>query len=740
LALEEEATQPAESAPDQSLPVAGLDDKPELQQALLAAIKKVNGRMRTERRAEVARSRDRRLYFRGDQNQAWDEDAGVLRFQVEVEGDEDDGPNRRVFNVFQGYGKSFISTFCQARPKVRAEADDPFNPQQIAAAEQAETYRRIFEKDNDIAAVTMEVARLLWTDDRVVSDTYFDGQREVVELYGVLESRLLITARSHKKSPVIELETEEPTCFVKAKYDDPEVQKKLSSDAGDSYERSARLAVMKQAGTDTEYGVQASDSNGLTTITKSFVRPEAFHELTEVDCKTLLQEFPKGLCVIHNGTTYLESFQCDVDSRIDVLMTMPGDGLSRTSIGEAGMNLQDSYNEFMNLSEETFERGLGRLFIDDSLLNADGLRDQDTSPGSVIEVQLKANETLGNRIYQQPALNPSAQLLEYAENVSGPQMQFALGQPPALFGEAMQDQKTASGYAQAKNQAMGQLSMFWKPFQSWYARIATQAIRWAAAARPADHDITSTLPAQRAGGKPESVRVNPKALIGASFTVEGDDNFPMSWSEKRQNYQALVQLATNNPVLGSLLMHPDNLALGKNLWGLEDFVVPQDDSRNKQLGEIAEMEHGGGPQMNPAMPPQPPQMAGGPQLMAPGTPMPPPPPLVSSVPIDVEYDDHAVEYAEIKRWINSPEGQTAKVQNPDWFQDVRLHGNAHKAQIDAAQAPQIQDKPKVVLNYADLPPAGQVQAAGEAGIQIGPQDIAAKQAQDAAQKQPPMAA
>ena len=47
---------------------------------------------------------------------------------------------------------------------------------------------------------------------------------------------------------------------------------------------------------------------------------------------------------------------------------------------------------------------------------------------------------------------------------------------------------------------------------------------------------------------------------------------------------------------------------------------------------------------------------------------PPPPPqkpdtahmLLPSVPIDVDWDDHAFEYGEVKSWINSPAGQAMK--------------------------------------------------------------------------------
>jgi hypothetical protein len=711
-----------------------LDAYPELQQSLLSGIKRVIQRGRPERRAEVQRARDQRLYFRGDQNLAWDEDAGEVRFGSDVEGG--DGPNRRVFNIIQGYGKSFISTFCQARPKVRAEADDPFNPRQIVAAEKAESYRRVFEKNNDVMALTMEVARLMWTDGRVVSDTYFDGEKEMVDLYGVLESRVLITAKTKQESPVVQVEREYPLCWMKAKY--PEARDKISSEEGDSYDRNARLAVMRLKGSDTELGVAGSDTLGMATRTKSFVRPEAYYELNDTDCEQLQEMFPRGLCVVHNGTTYLESMECDVDERIDILLPMPGDGQSRTSIGSPGMNLQDSYNEFMNLAEETFERGLGRTWLDQNAVNGDGLRDQDDAPGSVMMIQRKAGEPVGAHVWQEPGLNPSPQLVGYLENLAGPMSQFATGQQPSLYGAGMENHNTASAYAQSKNMALGLMAIVWKPFVSWYARVVTQAVT--AAWNNRTSDIAGSVPANRPGGQPELMRINPRELPGASFTVAGDDNFPESYTEKSQKFMALLQMGVSNPVLAPMLAQPDNLAFAKQMLGLEELVIPQADSRNKQLAEIAEMQNQR-PMPNPALPVMAARAAAhgvavtvSGHVAAPvgapaGTGL---PLLVSSVAIDPEFDDHATEYTECVRWINSPEGQAARVQYPDWFADVRLHALAHKAAMQAQQAgnapEKADDRPRVQINYTDLPVPGQVQAAAAAGIQLNPADAAAQQA------------
>ncbi len=703
-----------------------LDDNEDLQKVVFGLLKKHNHRMRKERRAEVEIARDQRLYAKGEQNLYWDEDSNTIRSATPTtsrDDDEDDQPNSRVFDIFSGYMLIFVSTFCQGVLKVRAEADDPFNPTMISAAQHAETYRRVSEKENDVSAVTMELARLMWSDSRIVSDTYYDTDKqvEVTDLYGVLESRLMIVARTHKRSPVIQLETEEPICFLKAEY--PDARDKIGAENGEDYDRKARLAVMRSKGSDTEYGIQSADGSGVATFTRSFIRPEAFEDVTgerdgddEVNRTLLKKMFPTGLLIKHNGDTYLSSEPVDVDARIDVLLPSPGDGQSRSSVGKSTMPIQDSVNQFSNMAEETLERGLPLTLMSNKLLNAEGMRNQPMLPGDIKEVALDGTSTLSEQVWESTPLTPSAALTNYIQDLAGPRAQFANGQLPVLQGGGMEDQKTASGYAQAKNMALGRLAITWKPALRWYARIMTQRIKMAFEHRQGE--ITATLPGSKPGAKPEPVKVNPKELGGASFTVEGDDNFPVSWSEKRQNYQALVGLASNNPVLGQLLMHPDNLALGKSLWGLDEFVVPQDDQRDCQLEEIAEMEdlakrkRAAAAQVNPSQPDQP---APSPGPMVPG--MPPPAPQ-SSVPIDGDFDDHDVHLEECKRWMYSPAGRTAKTAEPGWYLDVRAHAELHMAAVKAAQPAPEKDKPSVAINFGDLPPDGQVQAAAEAGITI----------------------
>jgi hypothetical protein len=58
--------------------------------------------------------------------------------------------------------------------------------------------------------------------------------------------------------------------------------------------------------------------------------------------------------------------------------------------------------------------------------------------------------------------------------------------------------------------------------------------------------------------------------------------------------------------------------------------------------------------------------------------------LVSTVPVDLLFDNHAVELEECRRWANSDAGQVARIENPAGFANVKAHAEAHLRAIGLA--------------------------------------------------------
>jgi len=419
------------------------------------------------------------------------------------------------------------------------------------------------------------------------------------------------------------------------------------------------------------------------------------------------------LCVVRNGDVYLDSFEYDCDAHLDVLHALPGDGMSRPSIASTLVAIQDSTNTSMNLIEETFDHGIPTTYFNQET-NIDGLNKQRERPGQSRKMVMPKGTQAQHNFFETQTVNPSAQLVQYAENLRGPIAQFASSTQPAAFGAEMPDQKTASGYAQAKSMALGQMAIVWKPFTSWYTRETTRAVKLASQGQ---NEIGANLSPNQPGGKPESVKILPGELVGISFTNDSDENFPETWTDKSNKFMSLLQMG--GPLADQMLERsPSNWYFAKQMIGLQELTLPQEQLWEKVLSDIADMEH------LPSQP-DPGQM---PQQTFPGIGQPPPQiPTVSPIEIDTDYltgDDFETCFNAVKDWVNSEKGRGVSTSNPQWYQRVRLYGLQYKQQMSQQQEPQKEPPPGVTINFADLPTTGKIQAAAQRGITLTPEDIA----------------
>jgi hypothetical protein len=116
------------------------------------------------------------------------------------------------------------------------------------------------------------------------------------------------------------------------------------------------------------------------------------------------------------------------------------------------------------------------------------------------------------------------------------------------------------------------------------------------------------------------------------------------------------------------------------------------------------------------------------------------PQLISTVPIDPDVDDMASMIQTTKDWANSNDGIKAKATNQPGYLNVITQMKEREAfMAQQQQAPQ-QKPPSESINFKDLPPDGQVEMAGQAGIKLDPRLLVAKQQQDQQNKESELAA
>src|SRR3989442_6222012 len=452
----------------------------------------------------------------------------------------------------------------------------------------------------------------------------------------------------------------------------------------------------------------------LITFDRTWLRPWAFYGIEDEAVRNeLLALFPDGCYVAFAGDTYCESRNESMDDHWRVLHALPGDGQNRPSVGVSLVQVQERYNVLSNMQAEPYEYGIPPIYADPQVLDFDALANQVAEPAAHFPARARPGQPLAAGFFQPAPAQVPPDMIRHQQDLIGPVAQFLTGLFPAIFGGNMEDVKTASGYALARDQAMGRLGLVWRRTKQFYADVLLLAVDSFRKNRPEDAEIPLLGPDGVLDAR--SIRI---ADLKGNICVhpEGDETFPRLKSQQRGVLQQLFTI--NDPVLQRALTEPANLGYIKNVLGLNEMVIPGEDSRNKQLREVQQLLASApivvnlpvAPHTSSASPPvgaqhaaplqSAPQESGvGATFGSPGveggeastggaSPVPTRATtegsfhqshalVLPSVAVDQLLDDHAVEFEECKRWANSEAGQSARMTNPAGFANVRAHAEAH---------------------------------------------------------------
>jgi hypothetical protein len=506
-----------------------------------------------------------------------------------------------------------------------------------------------------------------------------NGQ-EVITIVGGLELKTPPWANEMHEYPYLQWNLEVHQARLRAAY--PHAADQIGSPVApgaQQYERLARLS-QSQGGPLTEGG----DFNiNLITFQRTWLRPWAFFALDDKSMRDeLLQMFPDGAYVAFAGDAYCESRNENMDDHWRVLHALPGDGSSgRPALGDALISVQERFNTLSNLQMETYEYGIPPIYADSEVLDFDALQSQTAEPGSHYPARAKPGQSLAAGFFQPEPAEVPGDLAEHAANLMGPIAQFLTGAFPALFGGAMSNNDTASGYAMARDQAMGRIGLVWRRMKFFHADIMLLAVDCFRRNRPNDVEVTLL----GAGAAFESQWIRLADLKGNLFSYpETDEQYPTLWSQQRA---VLLQLIGNpDPQIQAVLAHPENMALVKRLIGLEEFVIPDEESRTKQYREIGQLvaelplvkRQDVTSAVNPAFKEA---VASGVDAEI----------ILPSIMPDEFADNHAVELEICMRWFSSDAGQVAKIEAPLGYANVRAHALFHR---DYLQKQQIASAPQ----------------------------------------------
>jgi hypothetical protein len=558
---------------------------------------------------------------------------------------------------------------------------------------------------------------------RVIGTRRVPNGQEVISIAGGLELNTPVWANEMHEYPYLQWQAEVHRAKLKAAY--PLAANKIeaapSQGPDDVYARVSRLSV--------EQGLPSIHPGdalmNLITFDRTWLRPWAFYSIEDEAVRNeLLALFPDGCYCGFAGDVYCESRNESMDDHWRVLHALPGDGQNRPSVGDSLVQVQERYNVLSNMQAETYEYGIPPIYADPQVLDFDALANQVAEPAAHFPARARPGQPLAAGFFQPAPAQVPPDMIRHQQDLIGPVAQFLTGLFPAIFGGNMEDVKTASGYALARDQAMGRLGLVWRRTKQFYADVLLLAVDCFRKNRPEDAEIPLLGP----DGVLDA-RVIRAADLKGNICVhpEADETFPRLKSQQRAVLQQLFTL--NEPLIQEALTEPANIGYIKNVLGLTELVVPGEDSRNKQLREIQQLlatapivistnpsgavhvAPGFSPASDGTSPPFGAQHAAA--VFRPRSPdddasQPAPeniqraaqdsPPseeggysnrqipvaghesrilVLPSVPVDQLLDNHAIEFEECKRWANSEAGQAAKMTNPAGFANVRAHTEAH---------------------------------------------------------------
>lgn len=704
---------------------------------------------------EVKRAAEQRFYWRNMMGVCWNDNQGLwvipgMPGYYKNENETGDIPLSYPINIYQAFGRGFIAMISEV-PSVRFEATGE-TPDKMRIASSADQMRKKIEAQNHMDDLMIDVARLAWTDGRVVfwnrwvcdgavfgyeDEAHPDEVQEGLgeggdppkksprkpkggeksDPYGVLEAKVPINMRSKSQWPFCQISYEVDSTSAKALYPwyADRIQGGEPGPAEYMFDRVTRVACTQGIRLLVESGDSISQ---LPTLSRTWMRPAMFAEIETPEIREFFEDnFPDGVCVVFVGNAYCESRNESLDDHITVYHPLPGDGQATPSCGAIIMPVQDLINDLTDLMMERSMKTIPAVIVAQGTLNMQALSKEHASPGAHYETinALEPNETLANRFFVEPIPGKPEGEAEFFTAMISDIPQFLTGLHAAALGDSDPNNETASGIDQLQRKSRGQGGVAWRPLRKTYAENLTQLVRVGAYFRASESE-DGMVKIDAPGAKPIEIDLEDLREGNWCCVPDGDESYPNTHAEKQAAMQQLAQMINANPqsplslaITGS----PKNIVTLKSSIGVSELEFAAADSEEKQLAEIQQMLD------EPPIPNTQAIQAFQQGMMqwkvaatlaqAQGQPPPPqPPPLtpeqefVTSMPIDAKFDDNPTEFKAGKDWLNTSEGQNQKRTNPKGVLNVRLHLLSHgqAAQGDAQQAMQTSLQPQLLLEKA----------------------------------------
>jgi hypothetical protein len=280
--------------------------------------------------------------------------------------------------------------------------------------------------------------------------------------------------------------------------------------------------------------------------------PEPEPDGSPAKLRTAIQQiFPLGVHVVFVGEEYAGSWAESMDDAIVIGFPYEGDGMFRLCLMNPMIVVQDSFSDDMNSAREVWDMGWPSTWVNAEDDEYDAIVDQRADPYAIRQKKLPTGAAkMEDQFFREPNPELPATFVQFLELLQGPLPQFMIATPPALFGDQESANKTASGYAQARAQALGQQGLTWAAIQDMMARMYYQAAL--CASKNPDHSEEIVVPSGSGGTNAVRLERLTKGKFGAY--PDEDSSFPESTSQKRAAFNGILVQAEQAPAIGAQIM------------------------------------------------------------------------------------------------------------------------------------------------------------------------------------------
>lgn len=465
--------------------------------------------------------------------------------------------------------------------------------------------------------------------------------RTKIEVFSPLFVHMPFYARNQETMPYLKLEFEQHFSLLKEIY--PKLDKKTGISPG----------TVDQS--QEERGIYVESRNNLVTTKCWWVRPWAYNVINPTEeqkklIKKLKEKYPDGFYAVILDRNLAEVHNENLDDHWSVSENPLSTYIHGEPLGKPLAPIQDLFTEVTDLQIETFEHSIPETFIDAKTISFKAYKDSQAAPGMIFPAKMPDDgSNLSSRFHTLKTATLSEETDVFQRRLED-KGQFVVGSFPSIYGgPATSGSKTAKEYTESRAMALQRLSIPWNIVKFWWARTSGKAVmQFIHAMKQTDQDYKDVIKKDTGFINNWIRQTDIQGSVG-DIQADAEEDLPMSAAQMKDIVVQLMSL--KDPAISAALQHPQNTKFVTKALGNPDFFIPNNDDREKQYAEFAD--------------------------------------LLNGLEVEVkDWDNHGVESEVCRTFLIDEVGRILKRDNPEGWARIEEHMLAHMEKMaQKAQEP-----------------------------------------------------